>query len=95
MPLLSASCVLAHTLTHSLHHLYQVDDGDFPLGSCNSYAPRGCDDGYDSGDIFYLEVCVYDAICANRDSLWTLNAGDPWHCDMDYDGYKVLFNSIL
>lgn len=72
-----------------------LDGGPFPLGSCNSYSPRGCGEGYASGDIFYLEVCVYDAICTNRDALWALNAGDLWHCDMDYDGYANLYHSIL
>jgi hypothetical protein len=71
------------------------DGGDFPLGGCNSYAPRGCSDGYASGDIFYLEVCMYDAMCSNRDSLWALEAGQPWHCDLDYDGYAFLYDSIL
>jgi len=69
--------------------------GDFPLAGCNSYAPRGCGDGYASGDIFYLEVCMYDAMCANRESLWQIEAGEAWHCDLDYDGYAFLYHSIL
>mmetsp|Transcript_14927 Transcript_14927/g.39343 ORF Transcript_14927/g.39343 Transcript_14927/m.39343 type:complete len:117 (+) Transcript_14927:1-351(+) len=73
----------------------QVQGGDFPLGSCSSYAPFGCGGGYASGDIFYLEVCVYDAMCANRNAMWALNAGDPWHCELDYWGFKEFFEKIL
>ena len=61
------------------------------LGSCTSYAPMGCpDDGYASQDIFYMEVCLYDQICANRDDLWRLRAGQPWHCDLDRGAFLQL-----
>ena len=39
-----------------MHLASQEHGGDFPLGECNSYAPLGCNEGYASGDIFYLEV---------------------------------------
>ena len=36
--------------------------GPHPLGSCNSYAPEGCGYGYASGDVFFLEVCIYETV---------------------------------
>jgi len=74
----------------------QVDGGDFPLGGCNSYAPSGCGGAdYASGDIFYLEACVLDTMCSNRDDMWALKAGDTWHCEMEYAGFKKLYQWIL
>ena len=68
----------------------------FPLGGCSSYAPKGCGtSGYASADIFFLEVCVYDAMCSNRNSLWQLEHGEIWHCKMEYDGYMELYQWIL
>ena len=74
----------------------QLHGGIYPLGGCNSYAPRGCRNGYASGDIFYLEVCLYDVMCKNRDSLWALKAGEPWHCQLNYfGGFKNMYQAIL
>jgi hypothetical protein len=70
-------------------------DAKHPLGSCNSYAPRGCGGGYASGDIFFQEVCVYDAICANRDSLWELTPGQLWQCKLDHEGYSSFSRALL
>lgn len=70
--------------------------GDFPLGECGSYAPMGCPgNGYASQDIFYLEVCLYDQVCSNRVDLWELEAGDPWKCELDYDGFVELRTWLL
>eukprot|EP00966_Prymnesium_polylepis_P111701 2583776-Prymnesium_polylepis.1 len=41
------------------------------------------------------QVCVYDTMCSNRESMWELKAGDEWHCDMEYKGYQFLFQTIL
>jgi hypothetical protein len=45
--------------------------------------------------IVRCQVCVYDAMCANRNAMWALNAGDPWHCELDYWGFKEFFEKIL
>ena len=43
-----------------------------------------------------LEVCVYDAVCENRNSLWALEPGERWHCvPKYYGGYKNMYESIL
>ena len=65
------------------------------LGACNSYSPLGCENGYASGDIFFQEVCVYDAVCANRESLWKLKPGQVWHCMLDYEGFKRFSFDVL
>ena len=44
---------------------------------------------------FGPQVCVYDAMCSNRNELWHLEAGEPWHCDMEYAGYKRLYQWVL
>ena len=73
----------------------QVTGGDFSLGSCRAYAPRGCTQGYASSDVFFLETCVFDAMCSNRESMWKIRAGEHWHCDMEWDGYERLGRLVL
>ena len=65
------------------------------LGGCNSYQPMGCEIGYASSDIFYQEVCVYDAICANRESLWKLKPKQLWRCDLEYEGLRRFAQALL
>ena len=70
--------------------------GERPLGSCAGYMPMGCGrNGYASSDIFYLEVCVFDQICSNRDEMWALDVGDDWTCDMDLGGFQQLRRWVL
>ena len=38
---------------------------------------------YSENDIYYLEVCTLNEMCANRDELWTLKMGDPFFCQFD------------
>ncbi|KAL1510991.1 hypothetical protein AB1Y20_005816 [Prymnesium parvum] len=73
----------------------RVHGGDFPLGACNSFAPLGCRRGYASADIFYLETCIYDTICRNRESFWRLRSGQAWHCELDFEGYQQLYKWFL
>ena len=68
-----------------------TERGPYPLGSCNSYHPRGCGNhGYASSDIFYMEVCLYDQMCNTRDSLWTVEAGEEWVCHMEWSDFAQL-----
>ena len=70
--------------------------GDKPLGHCGGYQPMGCGRrGYASSDIFYMEACVFDAICANRDSLWQLEAGGDWACDLGVEGFLQFRDWVL
>lgn len=70
--------------------------GEKPLGSCGGYKPAGCGTkGYASSDIFYMEVCILDQICDNRDEMWALDVGDDWICDIDPGGYQQLRDWVL
>ena len=63
------------------------------IGGCQGYAPRGCrrwDDGYASLDVFYMETCLFSQICRNRDSLWSVGAGQDWRCELDHEGWEQL-----
>ena len=67
------------------------------LGWCNSYAPSGCNNnyGFASGDIFFLEVCIYSTVCRNNVSLFQVDAGESWHCDLYEDGMDRLKGWML
>ena len=45
--------------------------------------------------IFYMEACVFDAVCSNRESLWQLNVGEDWVCDLEFDGYQQFRDWVL
>lgn len=71
-------------------------DGDRPIGNCGGFAPMGCGkEGYASSDIFYMEACVFDAICANRDSLWELDEGQDWVCQLEWEGYQKMRDWVV
>lgn len=60
--------------------------GDRPIGACYGYHPAGCDKGYSSSDIFFLEACFYNQICSNAHELWMLSDGQDWICHVDQAG---------
>ena len=71
-----------------------TEEGPHPLGSCNSYAPAGCDEnfGYGSSDIFFLEVCIYNTICKNGADVFKLDVGEAFHCELHREGFVKLKN---
>ena len=76
--------------------LLEPFSGQQPIGSCQGYAPSGCGTrGYASSDIFYMESCVYSLMCANRDEFWSLNAGEDFVCDMNWEGYSQFRDFLL
>ena len=52
-----------------------------PLGKCRGWVPdkrpTGGIYGYATDDIFFLEVCLYNQICANGGELFDLEVGEP------------------
>jgi len=67
-----------------------------PLGACEGYMPKGCgNQGYASSDIFYMEACIYDQVCSNRESFWQLQPGEDWQCQMDYEGFEQFRDWVL
>jgi len=70
--------------------------GPHPLGSCNSWSPLGCNGyGYASGDVYFLEVCIYEIICRNGLDLYEIAVGETFHCDLYDEGLNQLKNWIL
>ena len=51
--------------------------------------PRCCGD-YAEDDIYYLEVCVLNEVCANSDEMWTIDVGVPWTCQLSDERYRGL-----
>jgi len=52
------------------------------LGECDGYFPNDRNmHGYANDDIFYLEICLLNQLCLNGDSLFSLEAGEPFHCN--------------
>ena len=70
-----------------------------PLGKCKGWVPgnrpEGGIYGYATDDIFYLEVCLLNAICRNGDSLFHLRAGEEFVCDYSSDKFRDLQRTLL
>ena len=69
-------------------------DNNKPIGSCTGYHPEGCTRGFASSDIFFLEVCFYSMMCANRAALFRLAPWEDWRCEMDWEGYAKMRDMI-
>ena len=64
-------------------------DGLPALGTCAG-TPHECVVGYSNDDIFFLEVCIYSKICANRDELFRLGASEMFTCRVSDAGLTEL-----
>jgi hypothetical protein len=66
------------------------------IGSCTGYHPQGCgNQGYASSDIYYLEICMFSALCSNREQLFNLQVGEAWECQMDRAGFDQLRDWVV
>lgn len=72
-------------------------ESDKPFGQCRGWRDRNddCENGYATDDIFFLELCMYNAICDNRDSLWQLDVGTPWQCHLNRTRFDGLRQTLL
>ena len=85
-------------------------NGGRPLAQCGGPAPvtaapgsrdwrpSSLDDGiygYTNDDIYYMEVCSMDAMCANSDAIWTLGAGEPFECVLSTSKYRQMQAQLL
>ena len=69
--------------------------GDKPFGQCRGWRDEramrlGCDTGFATDDIYFLEVCTFHKMCANGDELFRLRAGQPWRCELSPSGFDEL-----
>ena len=66
-----------------------------PLGKCAGWRP---DDvprgglGYANADIYYLEVCLFDQMCDNREELFanTGRENTPFRCKFNAERFREL-----
>ena len=56
--------------------------------------PQG-DGYYSENDIYYLEACVLNEICANRRELFSVERGARFRCEYDPAGHKGMQEALL
>ena len=68
-----------------------------PFGQCRGWrdAEGSCEGAYATDSIFFLEVCVFNQICANSDELWTLAAGQPFTCNLNRSRFDALQQMLI
>jgi len=52
-------------------------------------------DGYALGDVFFAELAVTYALCANRHRLFELEVGETFECEKDEAGFEHLIDMFL
>lgn len=70
-------------------------DPKFDNPRCIGWAPKGCDRGFSSNDIFFLEICMFSMMCKNRESLFQVDAGRLWQCDFDEGGFREMQSLLV
>lgn len=67
-------------------------DAQPPFNCCSGWSDKGCDrrTGFANDDIYYLEVCLFSAICHNREQLFQIGPMEDFRCSFDTDGYSRL-----
>ena len=50
---------------------------------------------YAEDDIYYLEVCVLSAVCANREEIFSAGVGGVFRCRFDEAGYAELQEKLM
>ena len=68
-----------------------------PFGCCHGWTDTGCqlDTNFANDDIYYLEVCLFSMICANRDVLFEIRALEDFQCSFDDEGFDLLKRLLL
>ena len=54
--------------------------------------PQG---GYSLGDVFFAEVAIAYAVCANRGRLFEVKVGERMECELDRAGFEHLVRMFL
>ena len=42
-----------------------------------------------------MEVCFYSMMCSNREELWSLEVGDEFVCEMEWEGFTRMRDYVL
>ena len=70
-----------------------LDLGPFYVsGGTGAYQGDGY---YSENDIYYLEVCVLNEICSNRNALFSARVGEHFRCAYDVAGHTALREALL
>ena len=68
--------------------------GRYPLWKCSGFtnAPGGCEHetGYANDDIFFLETCLFNHLCKNKEELFSLRVGQDFECDFSPPAFREL-----
>jgi len=73
-------------------------NSDKPFGQCRGWRPNNvgpCSEGYATDDIYFLEVCLFNQICANGHELFSLDVGQPFHCQVSDARFSELRAILL
>ena len=68
-----------------------------PFGQCRGWRDKegSCEGGYATDDIYFLESCLFNQLCDNRDELWRLDAGEPWECRLNGTRFDELREMLV
>ena len=72
------------------------DEGVF--GKCHGFTDATCampNTGFANDDIYYLEICLFSQVCANREQLFKLEQGDEFVCHFDPHAFDELKGWLL
>jgi len=58
-------------------------------------AATGCDDGYATEDIYFLEVCLFSQLCENGEDLFTLDTRDFFVCEFSEARFDELARLLM
>ena len=86
--------------SHAPNHLNPDPRGMKPFGQCRGWRSaesnkHGCEAGFATDDIFFLEVCTFHQICSNGEELFSLRHGEPWTCQLSASGFEKLKQMLL
>lgn len=69
------------------------------LGVCSGWVPNQVPGagfyGYATDDVFYLESCLFNEICENKEELFSLEEGDVFICQFSETGFRQLQSLLL
>ena len=51
--------------------------------------------GYATDDIYFLEVCIFNQVCANGAELFRLKRGQKWQCHLEQSRFQALKAILL
>jgi len=72
-----------------------IADGPHPFGKCSGFKPKGCDYGYGTDDIYFLEICLYSFLCDNGADLFGLKVAAGFQCVLSQARFRLLRTLLM